>query len=180
MSYLCLEIREAQKANGLVCDMNRDSKKYFTEMILPHSSKMYGVALAITGSREDASDAVQTAMLRIWKSVSEGLVPENPTAYCISAVRNVCINESMRAKRLSPLEGNAELPSEGIAAEASLRLQEVTAGLTRLPDKERQAVELTAYAGCSSEELANALNVSPANARQLLSRGRRKLREWFK
>ena len=160
--------------------MSRDRKKYFTERILPHSAKMYGVAFAITGSREDASDAVQTAMLRIWKSISEGADPENPGAYCLTAVRNICLNEILRTQKLTALGNEENLPSANSEAEATLTLKEVTTRLRSLPEKERMAIELTAYAGCSSEDVANVLSVSPANARQILSRGRRKLRELFK
>lgn len=39
-------------------------RKYFTDNILPCNARMYAAALAITGSPEDAADAVQTAMLR--------------------------------------------------------------------------------------------------------------------
>ena len=160
--------------------MNRDRKKYFTDRIMPHSAKMYGVAFAILGSQEDASDAVQTAMLRIWKIVSEGSEPENPGAYCLSTVRNICLNEILRAKKLVALEGEENLPVAGDNTESSITLKEVALHLSSLPEKERRAIELTAYAGCSSEDVATALSVTPANARQILSRGRRKLRDLFK
>lgn len=137
------------------------------------------MAVAITGSREDASDAVQTAMLRIWENICAGSVPDNPAAYCLSAVRNICITQYERSKRTAPLTEDEAPPSAKSNAEDSLTLTEVIGRLKTLPDKERQAVEMSAFAGSTSEDIADALSVSSANARQLLSRGRRKLREWF-
>lgn len=160
--------------------MTENPREYFVETILPFSGKMFGVAAAITGSREDASDAVQTAMLRIWESVRSGFKPENPSAYCMSAIRNICLSEITRRGRSSSLELQGEIPSEKNSAESSLALKEVIGNLHKLPDKERQAVEMSAFAGSSSDDIAEALSVSSANARQLLSRGRRKLRDWFK
>lgn len=160
--------------------MIENPREYFVETILPFSGKMFGVAAAITGSREDASDAVQTAMLRIWETVRSGIRPENPSAYCMSAIRNICLSEIAHSSRAVSLDSQSEIPSEKNSAESFLALKEVIGHLRKLPDKERQAVEMSAFAGSSSDDIAEALSVSTANARQLLSRGRRKLRDWFK
>lgn len=160
--------------------MRDNLRKYFVEEILPNSARMFGVAAAITGSREDASDAVQTAMLRIWENVCAGTIPDNPTAYCLSAVRNICLTQYIRAKRTVSLDNDEITTTEKNNAEDSLSLREVIGHMRSLPEKERQAVELTAFAGYSSEDIAAELKVTKVNARQLLSRGRRKLRDLFK
>lgn len=159
--------------------MIENPRKYFSENILPNSGRMFGVAVAITGSREDASDAVQTAMLRIWENICAGTVPDNPAAYCLSAIRNICITQYELSKRAAPLDKDVGAIATKGNAEDSLTLTEVIGRMHTLPDKERQAVEMSAFAGSSSEDIADALSVSTANARQLLSRGRRKLREWM-
>lgn len=51
--------------------------------------------------------------------------------------------------------------------------------LPQLPDNQRKAVELSAFSGCSNDEIAELTGESPANVRQLLSRGRRKLKELY-
>lgn len=160
--------------------MSESLRKYFVETILPFSGKMFGVAAAITGSREDASDAVQTAMLRIWENICAGTIPDNPAAYCLSAVRNICITQFIRAKRVTPMDNDDETPPQRSNAEDSLSLKEVLGYLQTLPEKERQAVEMSAFAGYSSEDIAAELKVTKVNARQLLSRGRKRLRDWFK
>ena len=63
--------------------------------------------------------------------------------------------------------------------EEAVELNEVRASLMKLPEKERKAVEMSAYAGSSTDDIAKALGVTPVNARQILSRGRRTLRSLF-
>ncbi len=159
--------------------MNITPRKYFTDNILPCNARMYAAALAITGSPEDAADAVQTAMLRIWENVCKGVFPKIPMAYCLSSIRNICITETMRSSRKMPLDTTREISTEKSGVEETLELNEVTATLQRLPEKERKAVEMSAYSGCSADDIAKVLGVTPANARQILSRGRRKLRSFF-
>ena len=159
--------------------MNIAPREYFTTSILPCNARMYAAALAITGSPEDAADAVQTAMLRIWEGVSKGIFPEAPMAYCLSAIRNICITETVRASRKVSLDNTKEISSGKSGVEEKLELNEVRTKLKRLPGNERKAVEMSAYSGCSADDIAEALGVTPVNARQLLSRGRRRLRSFF-
>lgn len=154
-------------------------RKYFTDNILPCNARMYAAALAITGSPEDAADAVQTATLRIWENICKGIFPEVPAAYCLSAIRNICLTESARASRKIPLDTTREIPTGDDGTEKAIELNEVTATLRRLPEKERKAVEMSAFAGCSADDIAEVLGISAANARQILSRGRRRLRSFF-
>ncbi len=140
---------------------------------------MFAVALAITGSEDEASDAVQTAMMRIWEMLNDKQTPEYPMSYCISTVRNICINELRRNKSKVPIEDNAERASESCDAEDFVELNEVVDAVARLPHNERRAVQMSAYAGCSSQEIAKAMGISSVNARQILSRGRKRLRSYF-
>lgn len=171
------------RMDGLVSVMPMEStmKKYFAERFLPCTSRMYAAALAILGSQSDAEDAVQTAMLKIWENIRRGNIPDSPEAYALTAVRRICLNELSRLQRLTALDaGNLHnLPSGSNAGEEQIALGEVTELMRSLPATERRAIELTAYGGCSSDELAAALGTSSANARQILSRGRKKLRSLF-
>ena len=155
-------------------------KKYFTERFLPCTSRMYAAALAILGSPSDAEDAVQTAMLRIWDNIRQGRVPDTPEAYALTAVRRICLSELARSRRITSLDGELHpCPSGAGGSEERVELGEVTEMMRSLPAMERRAIELTAYGGCTSDEVGAALGTSAANARQLLCRGRRKLRSFF-
>lgn len=137
-------------------------------------------AVAILGSEDDAADAVQTAMMRIWNGLGKESLPENPKAYCLATLRNICLTALDNSRRYCSLEEMPQRVSDTGNVEDALGLRAVTEVMRRLPQKERRAVELSAYSGCTALEIARALDVSEANARQILCRGRRHLREFFK
>lgn len=89
---------------------------------------------------------------------------EVPAAYCLSAIRNICLTESARASRKIPLDTTREIPTGDGGTEKAIELNEVTATLRRLPEKERKAVEMSAFAGCSADDIAEVLGVSAVNA----------------
>lgn len=159
--------------------MRDDKKIYFTQRILPCSRRMYAAALAIMGSADDASDAVQTGMLRIWENIRDGKYPENPEGYCLLTVRNICISMLDRQRRELCLESNPAVSSTENPAEMKLQLSDVALGLRELTPNERKAIEMNAWGGCRPEEIAKVLGVTESNARQILSRGRRHLRKIF-
>ena len=96
-----------------------------------------------------------------------------------SAGSILSFTESARASRKIPLDTTREIPTGDGGTEKAIELNEVTATLRRLPEKERKAVEMSAFAGCSADDIAEVLGVSAVNARQILSRGRRRLRSFF-
>ncbi len=160
--------------------MESAMKEYFAERFLPCTSRMYAAALAILGSQSDAEDAGQTAMLRIGENIRRGNLSDAPDAYAMAAVRNICFSELSRTQRLEAFDGDRLTVRAGSnGGEEQVALGEVTSLMRSLPAAERRAIELTAYAGCSSDEVAAALGTSAANARKILSRGRKKLRSLF-
>lgn len=159
--------------------MDSSARTYFTEVILPCHARMYAAALAITGASDVARDAVQTAMMRIWETVRKGSLPESAMPYCLSAVRNICITEMAYKRRKVPIDTVAEPSTATCRAEKAMELKEVADALRMLPAKERQAVEMSAWGGCSADDIAGALGTNAVNARQLLSRGRKRLRSLF-
>lgn len=156
-----------------------DERSYFSQTILPLHGRMYAAALAITGSPDDAADAVQTAMMKIWEGIAAGNRIDAPAAYCLKAVRNVALNEIGRRHSCVNIDSEGEKLPASDSADSGVRMKDATSILASLPDRERMAVELTAFDGCSSEEVAGSLGVSPSNARQILSRARRHLRSLF-
>ena len=70
-----------------------NQEKIFTEIFLPLYGHMFRAAMAILGRNSpEAADAVQEAMVKIWKSGAALSRVENPEGYAISAVRSSAID----------------------------------------------------------------------------------------
>ena len=135
------------------------------------------------GSAADAEDAVQTVWLR-WLEAAPVDV-ESPTAWLVTALTRLCIDElrSARRRRVTyvgpwlpePLLGDAHpLPSAMVERDESLSLAHLVL-LERLTPVERAAVVLHDALDWSHAEIARALGKREPACRQLLARARRRL-----
>ena len=145
--------------------------------------RLWGIAYRMLGSAADAEDAVQTVWLRWLESAPADV--ESPTAWLVTALTHLCIDElrSARRRRVSyvgpwlpePLVGDAHpLPSETVERDESLSLAHLVL-LDRLGPVERAAIVLHDALDWSHGEIARALGKREPACRQLLARARRRL-----
>lgn len=146
-------------------------RELFDIEFLPHYRMMYGIALRLLRNSDDASDAVQSCMCRIWDSVRKDQVVENAEAFCRAIIRRHCLNvlRDRRSERSTDdLPELRELPVK----EQGTTFEEM---LSVLEGSQREVMRLRIVGEYRSEEIAEAMNLSTSNVRQILSRARRKL-----
>ena len=135
---------------------------------------MFRLACSILGRSDEAQDMMQDVAERVLRK-QEGLQEvENIDAFLTRSVRNACIDRLRRRRDTTPKI--PEVPDEKSPEGWSDR-QLVHKALARLPEKQRLAVHLKDIEGYSGKEIARILETDEANARTILSRGRRALRE---
>jgi RNA polymerase sigma factor (sigma-70 family) len=142
----------------------------------------YGLALRILRDEALAEDAVQDAFLAIWRTASR-FVPERGKAstWILTLVHRRAVDLVRREerRRADTLE-NAPEPSGGaVDEEAWLRLQRerVQDALRRLPDQQREAIELAYYGGFTQAELAERLGQPLGTIKSRMFMGLARLRE---
>ena len=156
------------------------SEKEFREKVMPLQRRMFSLALRAGLPPDDAADAVQETQLRLWRA-REGLPREDIrlSAYCMTAVRNECISILRRKKETADL---AKIPEFGFDAEERALEEADTRRVLEslietLPEGQRKVIRLSGFAGFDVLEISEATGFSPGNVRQLLSRGRKRIRE---
>lgn len=170
-------LRRAQKGDA----------EAFETLLAPHEKKIYGLCLRMLGSREDALDCAQDAMLRIWRSLKSYRKEASFTTWIYRIATNACLDlirkrkvrpsvslEMMTELGYSPV-GDADNPQE--YAEARARKQALEVGLSQLTPDHRAALILRDIQGLPYEEVASVLQVSLGTAKSRISRAREKLRE---
>jgi RNA polymerase sigma-70 factor (ECF subfamily) len=143
--------------------------------------RLFGIAYRMLGSASEAEDIVQEVWLR-WQHTDRATI-ENPSAFLALITTRLSINvaQSARARREAyigpwlpePVDTSADpaLGAErGEALEMGLLLL-----LERLTPTERAAYVLREAFVYPYGQIADILQVSPANARQLVSRARKHL-----
>jgi len=154
----------------------------FSSTYIPLSDALYRVAYYILESREDAEDAVQDLLLKLYKSRSGLDSVHNPKAYSITLMRNLCIDRVRGAeKALRLMEETAEdavspdNPQQRM--ETSERLSRARSVILSLPRGEREVLRLRVLEGLSYEEISRQTGLNPLSLRVLLSRARKKIRK---
>jgi RNA polymerase sigma-70 factor (ECF subfamily) len=144
--------------------------------------RLFGIACRVLGSANDADDVVQDVWIR-WQGTDRGQI-RDPAGFLITMTTRLALTlgQSARARReisSGPLEGDSvdlghdppRLAEQGEALESALlALRE------KLPATERAAYVLREAFDYPHRRIAELLGLSEANARQVVSRARARLR----
>ncbi|MBR5117048.1 MAG: sigma-70 family RNA polymerase sigma factor [Muribaculaceae bacterium] len=158
--------------------MNADE---FKQRFLPLNAKLYKVAYLLLGNEDDAKDAVQDAYMKMWNRRDSLADIDNSQAYCVTLVRNLCLDRHRAASIDIVDKPPEELPIAG-NEDASQHIERQQAAhlldqcLARLPAQQQQVVRLRDINGCSMQEIEKVTGLTPVNTRVLLSRARKSLR----
>jgi RNA polymerase sigma-70 factor (ECF subfamily) len=142
----------------------------------------YGLALRIVRDASLAEDAVQDAFLTMWRTASQ-FVAERAKArtWILTLVhrRAVDLVRREQTRRAEPLKEQPEAGERTAHDEAWLRLerQRVQDALKRLPDQQREAIELAYYGGFTQSELADRLGEPLGTVKSRMFAGLNRLRE---
>ena len=149
-----------------------------------HRSYLRNVAYRMLGSVSDADDAVQEAWSRVSRAGSSDVM--NLRSWLTTVVARISLNmlRARKVRREAPIDGDESVPalaSTGPDAEQEAVLADsvglaLLVVLERLTPAERLAFVLHDIFDLPFEEIAPIVERSPAAARQLASRARRRVR----
>lgn len=164
-------------------DVTMNSEE-FKILVMPHYRTMYGVAAALLGDCDDASDAVQDAMVRLWEIRQELAGVRNIRGFVMKVTRNICLDTIRRVRPTADIsdpvvENSVEqsMINDPMSEKDSLR--HVERLMAVLPESQRKVLMLRAYADLDNDEIAMELGITNETVRQQLSRARRCLRKLF-
>lgn len=158
----------------------------FRHIVLPHYEPMYRVAFSIVGNSDDAQDAVQDAVTKLWLHRNRIADIKKPEAFCIRAARNAAVDllsartRHETASDLDALDGKSgetEDPSGSI--EAKEALERINSLMDRLDPLHREILLLRSHADLPIAEIAEMKGITHDNARAILSRARKRLKELY-
>ena len=145
-----------------------------------YAGTLYRVAFSVLRNPADAEDAVQEAFLRVLRHRRGLDEVRDHRVWLIRIVWNIVLDRKRRAKTRPETDDVTELarvlPSDGLSAEemaaAAQHHAQVLACVERLPAKERQVLELSAFEELSSVEIAAVLEITESSVRSRLFRAR--------
>jgi RNA polymerase sigma-70 factor (ECF subfamily) len=167
---------------------DQDAAAALRELYELTSSRLYGVALRVTGKREWAEDALQDAYLNIWRIAADYRVSLSPPMAWMGVVVRSRSLDFLRRRSSERVDQNQELddylqetmagdgtdPSD--AASASEQAWALRQCLSRLEPKQREVVSLAYLRDLSHGELAEQLKLPLGTVKTWIRRGIEQLR----
>jgi RNA polymerase sigma-70 factor (ECF subfamily) len=154
--------------------------KEFQTMFLPMKHRLYRLALRILGDPDDASDAVQDTLVRLWNGREKLDGYASKDAFALVVTRNICLDR-VRSK------GYRHEDLDAAEVDGGPRPDEITentesVGLVRkvigsLPELQRTIIHLRDVEGLEFDEIAVVTELNVNAIRVNLSRARKKVRD---
>lgn len=145
----------------------------FLNRIIPLQPRLQLVAERLLGSAQAAEDAVQDVVMDLWQRRKELERIVSIEAYAMQALKFHCVSELRRRRPTVDIESLPDMTDDDALRETALmeeRTKKLDAMMQRLPEVQRQAVQMR-YIDClSHEEMQRRLGLSSSNVYTTLSR----------
>ena len=155
----------------------------FAQLVERHSGLFYAAAFRMCHNQEDAEDIVQDAFLKLWNKpqVFDASKGAKFTTWFYRVVTNLAIDRMRRKKPqsgsdvLDLMEDKKPLADEEL--ETRDRQDVLEQAISRLPERQKAALNLCFYEGLSNKDAAEILGVGVKALESLLMRAKKALKE---
>ncbi|MEO0571757.1 MAG: RNA polymerase sigma factor [Bacteroidota bacterium] len=156
-------------------------QKEFLALVLPFKDKLYRMAKRLLVSREEAEDATQEILLKLWsKNESMGQY-KSVEAFAMTMTKNFCLDrlKSKQAGNLKLVHSNYK--DESVSVQRQLETKDSVDWVERimeeLPEQQKMVLQLRDIEDYDYDEIAQMLDMKPTAVRVTLSRARKAVRE---
>ena len=159
------------------------SQQLYKEQILPIRSQLYNVAMRMLGDEQDAEDAVQEILLKLWYSVDSLGNYNNVAAFATTVLKNHCLDKFKLRKHnesidiLTHNESTTENPYLLLERKSTDEL--IKAIVNNLPELQRIILRMKDIEDYDMDEIAEITGSKIDAVRMNLSRARKKVRDEF-
>ena len=144
-----------------------------------HMPIIYRVAYRMLRDEAEAEDVTQETFLRAWKALPDWQPKAKFSTWACTVAINLCRDRLRKAKPVfmdTPPEPTdvALKPDEQLASKQAV--SSIQAQIAALPDRQREALTLSALEGLGNKEAAAAMGITVHALEGLLGRARRTLK----
>ena len=149
--------------------MKQDTEQ-FKRNIMPLQPAMHRMAESLLHNEEDAADVVQDCLVTLWNEREKLRRVVNLEAWCITLVKRHCVDLLRRKHPTVEIDERTMALAEEEANDAEERLQLAMKLVEKLPERQRQVIQLKHFDAADTEHIASKLGITPRNVYTLLSR----------
>ncbi|UPS91459.1 RNA polymerase sigma factor [Bizionia sp. M204] len=153
----------------------------FLNIVMPFKDKVFRLAKRLLVSREEAEDATQEIILKLWKNQEKMSNYKNIEAFSMTMTKNFCLDKlkSKQAQNLKIVHSNYEDHNVSLQKEVEVNdsLDWVSKIMADLPEQQKMVVQLRDIEQYDYNEIAKMLDMNETAVRVALSRARKTIRE---
>ncbi len=156
------------------------TKSDFLAQVMPFKDKLFRLAKRLLVSTEEAQDATQEIVLKLWKSKDKMASYKNVEAFAMTMTKNYCYDrlKSKQAQNLKIVHNNYKDESVALQKQIEVNdsLQWVAKIMNTLPEQQRLVVQFRDIEQYEFSEIAKILDMKETAVRVTLSRARKAIR----
>ncbi|TXE10072.1 RNA polymerase sigma factor [Seonamhaeicola algicola] len=153
----------------------------FLNIVMPFKDKVFRLAKRLLVSTEEAEDATQEVLLKLWNNKTKMQEYKNVEAFSMTMTKNFCFDKlkSKQAQNLKIVHSNYEDGNTSLQKQVELNdsVNWVAKIIEDLPEQQRMIIQLRDIEEYDFDEIAKILDMNNTAVRVALSRARKTIRE---
>ena len=153
----------------------------FLNLVMPFKDKVFRLAKRLLVSQEEAEDATQEILLKLWNNKEQIQDYKNVEAFSMTMTKNFCLDKlkSKHAQNLKIVHNNYQDNNVSLQKQVEINdsLDWVSKIMEELPEQQKIILQLRDIEQYDFSEIAKMLDMNETAIRVSLSRGRKILRE---
>ena len=153
----------------------------FLNIVMPFKDKVFRLAKRLLVSTEEAEDATQEVLLKLWNNKEKMDELKNVEAFSMTMTKNFCFDKlkSKQAQNLKIVHNNYEDANTSLQkqVEANDSVNWVARIIEGLPEQQKLVIQLRDIEEYEFDEIAKMLDMNNTAVRVALSRARKTIRE---
>ena len=153
----------------------------FLNIVLPFKDKVFRLAKRLLVSNEEAEDATQEILLKLWNKKELIQDYKNVEAFSMTMTKNFCLDKlkSKHAQNLKIVHSNYQDNNASLQKQVELNdsLSWVSKIMEELPEQQKIIIQLRDIEQYDFNEISEMLDMNETAIRVALSRGRKTIRE---
>ena len=153
----------------------------FLKVVLPFKDKVFRLAKRLLVSTEEAEDATQELIFKLWKNRSKIGNYKNVEAFAMTMTKNYCYDrlKSKQASNLTLVHSNYKEKETSLDKKLEYQdsVNQVHQLIEKLPENQKIIIQFRDVEEYEFEEICKMVNMKPTAVRVALSRARKTIRE---
>ena len=153
----------------------------FLNTVMPFKDKVFRLAKRLLVSREEAEDATQEVLLKLWKNKLKIAEYKNVEAFSMTMTKNYCFDKlkSKQSQNLKLVHSNYEEKNTPLQKQVELNdsVSWVAKIIEDLPEQQKMIIQLRDIEDYDFDEISKMLDMNNTAVRVALSRARKTIRE---